>query len=142
MLVFRQGTWTPEALPQPPPPAATNFVERPAKQPAYSIIAAAIIPKREPVYGGLAVVDMSDGSLLVTFNGYATPDGTFQYVVKAMPVVDQQLDHLYGTVITFNRFDERGVALRVINQGRFVSAADMQRLEFMIEVSRFEARRF
>ncbi|HEV2861678.1 MAG TPA: hypothetical protein VGX48_11770 [Pyrinomonadaceae bacterium] len=149
VLVFRGGTWTPEALPQPPrddtggdttTSTSGSFVGRPAGQPAYSIVAAGIIPKRAPVYGGLRVAGIADGSLTVTFDGYTLPE-KFQYVVMAMPVVAQKLDNLYGTVITFAEFNEKGFVLRVINQGRFVSAAEMEQLEFMIEVSRFEAGR-
>ncbi|HLM56360.1 MAG TPA: hypothetical protein VK422_09615 [Pyrinomonadaceae bacterium] len=149
VLVFRNGTWTPETLPQPSrdesggttTSTTGSFVGRPAGQPAYSIVAAGILPKREPLYGGLTVIDLTDGSLTVTFDGYTPPEGKFQYVVKAMPVVAQKLDNLYGTVVTFAGFNEKGFVLRVINQGRFVSADEIQQLEFMVEVSRFEAGR-
>lgn len=150
VLVFRGGTWTPETLPRPSgddsgggttTSTTGSFVERPANQPAFSIVAAGILPNRTPVYGGLAVVDIGEGSLVVTFDGYAPPAGRFQYVVKAMPVVALRLDNLYGTVVSFAEFGERGFVLRVINQGRFVSPDDIRQLEFMIEVSRFEAGR-
>ena len=42
-------------------------------------------------------------------------------------------------VVTFAEFTEKGFVLRVSNQGGLLIGADIEQLEFMIEVSRFEA---
>lgn len=138
------GTW--RARPQPTrgdsggtTSTSGSFVERPANLPAYSIVAAGIIPNAAPVYGGLRRADLADGIVVVGFDGYTVPDASFQYVLKAMPVVPSRVENLSGVVITFAEFGEKGCVLRVMNQGRPVLAADIEKLQLMIEVSRFEA---
>jgi hypothetical protein len=139
------GTW--RARPQPTPSGggttstSGSFVERPAGLPVYSIVAAGVIPKRTPVYGGLRLLGADAGLIRVTFDGYKPPDAGFQYVVKVTPVVHPRAAHLFGTVVTFNQFSPEGFfLLNVMNNGERVSAEEIASfLEFMIEVSRFEA---
>ena len=151
VLVFRRGTWVPE------PPAAAggttttstaagSFVSRPAGLPDYSIVAAGIVrgdgTPRAPVYNGLTLRLVETGRITVTFAGYVVPDATFQYVVKAMAVFNAQVPASSNIVLSFEQFLRtagNGFVLRATSGGQPVAAESLKLLEYMIEVSRFNA---
>jgi hypothetical protein len=134
---------------EPLPAAAGNFVEHPAALPRYSIVAAGVIrvdglrPRpRLPIYNTLRVVTalQLNGDVSFTFgnpgggtNGdYQLPNANFMYIVKALAVrIDAQLQ----PTVTFVRFDDTSFVLNVDKSGQG------QRLDLMIEVSRYEAPR-
>jgi hypothetical protein len=131
------------------PAAAGNFVEHPARLPRYSIVAAGVIrvdglrPRsRPPIYNTLRVVTalQLNGDVSFTFgnpgggtNGdYQLPNANFMYIVKALAV---RIDAQVQPTITFVRFDDTSFVLNVDKSGQG------QRLDLMIEVSRYEAPR-
>jgi hypothetical protein len=133
----------------PLPAAAGNFVEHPARLPRYSIVAAGVIrvdglrPRsRPPIYNTLRVVTalQLNGDVSFTFgnpgggtNGdYQLPNANFMYIVKALAV---RIDAQVQPTITFVRFDDTSFVLNVDKSGQG------QRLDLMIEVSRYEAPR-
>jgi hypothetical protein len=135
-----------------PAAAAGNFVEHPAALPRYSIVAAGIIrvdgarPRsRQPIYNTLRVVTplQPNGDISFTFGtpggptdaDYRLPSTAFMYIVKALAV---RIDGEVQPTVTFVRFDDTSF---VLNVGSRIGQAQGQRLELMIEVSRYEAPR-
>lgn len=123
---------------------ADKAVVHTSEQGNYTIVAAGIISgvgtkAGSPVYNeGLRVIPkqtQDDGLLTIYFNGYMPPDGTFQYIVKVLPVSST-------TAVIVNldpdSFRAAGVVLRVMdNKGDVIKDAALTTLEFMIEVSRY-----
>jgi len=128
-------------------PAAPNMLMA-ASQP-YGMVAAGMIrgdgsstledgtPRL--VHNGLRVLRTAGPGLLnVTFDNYTKPDGTFQYIVKALPVANAAIK---APIVSFAGFlnpaaGEDGFLLRVNDGAKLVTEEVLKRLELMIEVSR------
>jgi hypothetical protein len=121
-------------------PVTGDFVEHPPGLPRYFIVAAGIVRgdgtnrPEFPPYNGLKAGTPGGPILLVTFDGYAVPDGNFLYIVKAMPVFD---DRFLLVTINFLNFGSDGIQLFITNAGRPVES--LAEMEFVIEVSLYES---
>lgn len=118
-----------------------NVVERPQSAGRYEIVAAGSVRgdgnARQPLYNGLRAKAERDGEVLLTFPGYAPPQGAaFQYVVKVVGLGTAARTVL----VTVDRFEQRGVVLRVTNasKGSPVQKEVLLKTEFSVEISRFE----
>ena len=91
-----------------------------------------------PVFGALQVVLPSPpapSQLRVTFAGYAPPDGTVQYVVKAMCVAGA----VTNPTISYDTATPGGLQLRVTNGAAAIPVATLSTMRFAIEVTRIRA---
>ena len=106
--------------------------------PFYDVVAAGqVLGNRTavgPVIGGLRVAGVVAGEVLFTFDGYQVPDGSFQYIVKVLPVSAPPRTPV--PTVRFLEFRPGGFALKVTRGTANVSVADLQAVPFMIEVSR------
>jgi hypothetical protein len=146
VLTFSAGLWRNKV----PGSAANRFVERQAVGP-YSIVAAGILSgdgsSRAPVYNGLSASVTGVGRLTVTFDGYTTaPDETFQYIVKAMALFNPDFTigeppREVNPVVSFDRFQQTSFVLHVADGGEPIGKDMLGKMEFMIEVSRYELSR-
>lgn len=134
-----------------PLPAAGNFVAYPAGLPRYSIVAAGIVRAttsvavRHPVYNRLRVVSVDqNGDVHFTFGtpggplpgDYRRPDGTFQYIMKALAVLP---DEGIAPIVTLREpFGTGDFVLNVTNGGRPFGSTALAQMFLSIEVSRFE----
>jgi hypothetical protein len=147
VLTFRSNQWQAEALPA--PPTVTDVVEHPPGLGRYFIVAAGIVrcdgTSTAPVYNSLTASASGTSQVTVRFKGDKAPDGTFQYVVKVLPVL--VADGLEDPIVSFIRFNSTGgFQLRVtrldprkpLPQDLAIVKDVLARLELMIEVSRFE----
>jgi len=131
-----------------------DAVTHPSGLGSFSIVAAGVLQgdgsRRIPSYNnlrGFVPPLAEDGKIKVTFNGYEPPNpiGTFQYVVKAIPMFGNTLNLSLNRAVclTLDRFDPEGFVLRVTD-GNGQPIKDMPGqpflgdLQFMIEVSRYE----
>jgi hypothetical protein len=89
-----------------------------------------------PVLGNLAVSVAGPSLILVNFTGYGIPDGTFQYVVKAMALV---AGGVANPTIAFDQPLAGGLQLRVTNGAAAIPAPTLSGMRFMVEVSRVPA---
>lgn len=114
-------------------PGVISGVELPPGLPGYRIVAAGVVggAGAAPVYNGLRARRREEGTFLLTFDGYRPPDGTFQYIVKALPVSPEITNQLNVTFVNFTR---DGFVLRLTVAGR-VSAALLEAVQLMVEVS-------
>ncbi|MFO0731280.1 MAG: hypothetical protein U0231_02595 [Nitrospiraceae bacterium] len=145
-LLCLAGCATTVAGPPGPPGVAgqtaiTNAVERPLSAGRYEIVAAGLVRgdgnARQPVYNALRAKAERDGEVLLTFAGYALPQGSsFQYVVKVVGLGTAARTVL----VTVDRFEQRGMVLRVTNssKGSPVQKEILLKTEFSVEISRFE----
>jgi hypothetical protein len=138
----------------PLPAAAGNFVEHPAGLPRYSIVAAGIVRASttvaggRPVYNRLVVTSVAaNGDVGLTFGtpggpgegDYRQPDGTFQYIVKALVVLP---DEGIAPIVTLRQpFGRSDFILNVTNGGRPFGITALRQMFLSIEVSRFGAAR-
>ncbi|AKJ02890.1 hypothetical protein [Archangium gephyra] len=124
----------------PAPAPAANTVTRPAGMPAYSIVAAGILPPVPPEqsFNALKIIGTADGSATLTFTGYQNPTGKpFQYIVKALLV---SAPAVKGFVVTLGGFQANGFVLNVSDaQGAPVPVALMNNLRLVVEVSQYQA---
>ncbi len=118
---------------------------------SYDIVAAGIVGidandqrnDRAPVYNDLHITKNEDGRITLIFKGYTQPTASkFQYIVKALPVVG---DGKMPINVDFGDFlgDADGFTLRVFNVTTSKPAVPRETiatLQFMIEISRFEAK--
>ncbi|HEY3301929.1 MAG TPA: hypothetical protein VGL70_00185 [Candidatus Binatia bacterium] len=137
VLTFRANQWQAEI---PAAAARADAVERPAGLPRYAIVAAGIVKcdgtARPPVYNGLVAKVTGNSQVTVAFEDGRVPDGSFQYVVKVLPVLVEGLETL---AISFIRFLQTGgFQLRITRGAETINREELARLELMIEVSRFE----
>ena len=102
--------------------------------PGYRVVAAGIVSatsSRPPVHNDLRVVSAADGLFRLSFDGYRPPDGTFQYLVKVLPVSTEITTQLS---VTFVEFLNDSFSLRLTSAGR-IAAGTLARVELMVEVS-------
>jgi hypothetical protein len=127
-----------------PGSAATNFVQHPAGLGGYSIVAAGIIKgdgtTRRGSYNNLHVVDVENGRVLITFDGYDNPDDKdFEYIIKAMAVVRDGP----SLVVNFEQFlpGDKGFTLGVASEKsgvlQGVNSEILRNTELMVEVSQY-----
>lgn len=114
-----------------------DFVEHPPGLPRYFIVAAGIVgtngSSRPPVYNGLKATGQQNGNdILLEFAGYALPAQAHQYIAKVLAVVQKGTE---TAVVTFNSFTEKGILVSTNNVPRSI----FDRMELMVEISRFEA---
>jgi len=127
-------------LPAAPPTVSGNSVEHPQKFPPYSIVAAGILKAdgtgRLPLYDPslTATFRPNTKDFLLSFDSYSSPKERFQYIVKAMMVLQKQTD---AAVVTFKSFIEKGILLHISN---LESIEDPTAIELMVEISRYEGK--
>ncbi len=117
-----------------------DAVLHPPKLPAYSLVAAGIVPADPTAapgtpYNGLRAIALADGAVTFTFTDYQDPTGKpFQYVVKALLVSSNLVP---SPSVTFGGFTATGFTLNVSNAGAPVPQATLKSLQLVIEVSRY-----
>lgn len=120
------------------PGVPEEFVRHPAGMPAYGIVAAGTVRgdngNGRPAYNKLQVVNVAAGELTLGFDGYTPPDGTFDYVVKTLPVPSANVK---TPSVQFLEFRPAGFALRVVNGAAAATVAALAEFEVMVEVSQF-----
>jgi hypothetical protein len=150
VLIFADGRWVPtpqggpprEDIPEEPEPGDTT-IDKPSA-PASNVVAAGMVRDGEssgPTYNNLNLRVVGNGQVTVGFDGYAMPDDTFQYIVKALPVFNAEL-RLTNLVVMFDSFlktEGLGFRLRVMNDGQPMDGEMLRFLYLMIEVSRYDA---
>jgi hypothetical protein len=125
-------------------PGVQNVVRHLAGTEKYEIVAAGIVDGsgggRPPLYDGINARTDGTGRLKVRFNSYQRPDGrTFQYIVKVLPIANERIK---APIVSFGGFQARGdgFVLNVTDGSAPVDGQILEKLELMIEVSRFEIR--
>jgi hypothetical protein len=92
--------------------------------------------RQNPVYKDLrlapGLIPGPDGELKLTFDGYVKPDGTFRYIVKALPIANTTVD------VNFLEFLSNGFSLSLLKGNAKIPAATIASLSFMVEVSRID----
>ena len=127
----------PGPIPIPIPSPAPLMAAAPI-QPSYSFVAAGII-KASAVSKGLRMRTASPGFMLVTFDDYALPDGTFQYILNATFVLDavtRQTLQLTAPVVIVDSFTPEGIQLFISDQGAPLKVNAMKGIQLMIEINR------
>jgi len=117
------------ASPSPPPP--------PPAVPVATTVAAGIVGHgfvQPPVLNKLTATFDSASRLKLTFTGYAAPDATRQYVIKAMALSGAILN----PTIVSDGFDNGGFFLKVTNGSVNIADATLQAMRFMVEVTRVQ----
>jgi hypothetical protein len=136
VLTFTAGAWRPGD----PGTATGSFVERPAGQPSYAIVAAGIIhattgtPIVTPSYNGLRLVKFGAGTIILTFNNIQ-PIDRLQYIVKVLPVTT---DRAAAVAVTMGRFFGGAFDLFVTLNGTPLPIDQFGQFRFMVEVSEYQ----
>jgi len=121
-----------------PAPEIADVVELPHASPRYEIVAAGIVKadgsSREPVFNRLAASLQPGHQIALNFNGYRPPAGTFQYIVKALIVVQAGTE---DAKVAFHSFGPAATGILMNISG--VNTAILPGLELMVEISRYEA---
>lgn len=108
-----------------------------SKQTPYGVVAAGILKGNlssdGPVKGGLRLIKAEKGKVSVTFDGYTKPDGSFQYMVKALPI--SPVDAPIPTV-RFMTFKDTHFELGISNGATAFSKAEVTAISYMVEISR------
>jgi hypothetical protein len=123
------GAPAPSASPPPPPP--------PPAGPVATTVAAGIVGHgfvQPPVVSNLSATFDSPGRLKLVFKGYAMPDATAQYVIKAMALSGGP----GNPTIVSDGFDNSGFFLKVTNGAAAIADATLQAMRFMVEVTRVQ----
>jgi len=110
----------------------------------YAIVAAGILNRRAPagpVFNGLKLVGagpvdrLPQGELKFIYSGYTPPDGSFQTIVKVLPVFGDQTTAI---VPAFLRFENDGFSVRLTDGvGTPLDPATLVRTTVMVEVSEY-----
>lgn len=121
------------------PSVRRGLVQLTAPGPAYGVVAAGLMRPDHaagegPTVGNLRIVRVAAGEVVMSFDGYREPDGSFQYVVKELAVSAPPRTPV--PTVRFLEFRPTGFALKVTRGSANVSEADLQTVGFMIEVSR------
>jgi len=108
--------------------------------PSVSMVAAAGIVRGDngngqPSFNNLRVDSLTLGEIVFTFDNYHQPDGTFMYIVKVLAVTNPAV--LVPTV-RFKGFGPKGFSLRINSGSKLIDVATLSKLEFVLEVSRYE----
>ena len=122
-----------------------DAVIHPPGLPDYAIVAAgAVLPdgvRRATMYNGLVAKVLGAGLIQVTFDKYEPPNKSFAYIVKALPVFDEETRKMLQDqmpTIAFHFFDNAGFTMIVFVAGKPLDNLDMlSRVRLMIEVSRY-----
>jgi hypothetical protein len=90
------------------------------------------------VVPGVSGVSGVDGQLVFTFNGYQVPNGTFQYIVKAMAVPPPPIAPAKTQVMSvrFIGYRPEGIVLRVTRGATLLTLNVMESVKYMLEISR------
>jgi hypothetical protein len=110
-----------------------------------TVVAAGItgIPGADgPVFGGLNITAPSPpgaGLIRVAFTGYTPPDGTFQYVVKALAIGPGTGNTPANPVVAYLSFESDHIAMRVTVGNTAATIAAVAAMRFMVEVTRVAA---
>jgi hypothetical protein len=94
---------------------------------------------RRPLINGLRVVNVANGELTITFDGYVQPVAvsTFQYVVKALSHV-RPSQTVAPVIVNLGAFDPDGIRLRVTDStGAPIPVPDLASVEISIEITRY-----
>jgi hypothetical protein len=94
---------------------------------------------RRPVINGLRVVNVANGELTFTFDGYVQPAvvSTFQYVVKALSQA-RPSQPAAPVIVNLGGFDPDGIRLRLTDAtGVAIPVTDLASIEISIEVTRY-----
>ena len=108
------------------------------------VAAGAVLPdgvRRATMYNGLVAKVLGAGLIQVTFDKYEPPNKSFAYIVKALPVFDEETRKMLQDqmpTIAFHFFDNAGFTMIVFVAGKPLDNLDMlSRVRLMIEVSRY-----
>jgi hypothetical protein len=88
------------------------------------------------IVGNLTVTVTAPSQIRVLFTGYTPPNGTFQYIVRAMALVAGGVGN---PTIAFDSFTPGGILLRVTNGAAAIPAPALSGMRFMIDVTRVAA---
>jgi hypothetical protein len=88
------------------------------------------------VRGNLTVTVTAASQIRVAFTGYTPPDGTFQYIVRAMALV---AGGVANPTVAFDSFAAGGIQLRVTNGAAAIPVLALSGMQFMIDVTRVQA---
>jgi hypothetical protein len=120
---------------------SANFVERPDSA-SYAVVAAGICKSDDPTPGGsvagLKTQAVSVGLVLATFENYTQPDGTFQYIVKALPFVDaaaRKKLKLVSPAVMLDSFTPEGILLYMVDQGTPLRVTALKGIQLVLEIS-------
>lgn len=92
---------------------------------------------RSPLYGNLTVVDITPGTIELTFDSYLDPaDGKHLYIVKALPVLSSIKSLV---VLGFGEFRSKSFTLLAVSLQGETPEGILKEMEFMIEVSEFRS---
>lgn len=132
-------------------PATGDFVRYPAGLPRYFIVAAGIVradgsDALPPNYNNLSAQQISAGRMLVTFGDYQLPNAEHQYLIKAMPVFEEEVwkeSEVTQPIVNFEKFVDNpqegsGIVLYVTDLGEPIE--NLKTLAFAIEVSEYESK--
>jgi hypothetical protein len=86
------------------------------------------------VLGNLTVAVPGGSLIRLSFDGYAPPDGTFQYLVKAIALVDG----VGNPTLAFSSFAADGALLRVTNGAAVISDGTLSSMRFMVEITKVQ----
>ncbi len=128
-----------------------TFVEYPAKQVRYGIVAAGIVSAnnpRKPTYNDLIIrPPTTDGQLIISFTGYTLPQDaggnwSHHYIVKVLPVLPGVVPFRNVAFVRFMKDEDGdgvddGILLFIADRGQPIPLAELGDVELMIEVSLF-----
>ena len=120
--------------------SADIFIGSPPVIARHTVVAAGVLrgdnSRTGPVLNNLSVIATAKGEINFMFDGYSmpTPGGNFHYIVKAIAVANINVKN---PNVSFLEFRPDRFALSVAAGGVAATQAQIQNMEFMIEVSRF-----
>lgn len=90
------------------------------------------------VVPGVTGVSGVDGQIVFTFDGYRVPDGTFQYIVKAMAVPPPPIPPAKTQLMSvrFISYRPEGIVLRVTRGATTLTLSVLESVKYMLEISR------
>lgn len=116
----------------------SEAIRRLGTGPSYDVVAAGVLQGNQtaagPVIGGLRVASVASGEVVFVFDNYREPDGSFQYIVKVLPVSAPPRTPV--PTVRFLEFRSTGFVLKVTRGTINVSVTDLRAVQFMLEVSR------
>lgn len=123
-------------------PAALAASPSNSSGPSYETIAAGVLrgdgQAQGPLFGGLAVKDVSDGQVVLTFDGYELPAGQHQYIVNVLGISTAKIP---SPVLRLDGFLPEGIALRVNPSLKKPPTAELlkEHLMMMVEINAIRA---
>jgi Collagen triple helix repeat (20 copies) len=123
----------------------TNAVTYTNSALAYEIVAAGMVGPaangivNTPNYGNLAIVGVSNGKVVLGFDGYAPPAPSTNYIVKALPIYHQP-DSPRQIEVYFDKFGDNGIIMIILLNGK-AAPTDFFNSQFfglVVEISHYK----